>query len=206
MYPVLPPDRAGRTGPGTIPETRTMTIHPTSPPLLSILIPTLPERQDSFSRLTRKLRAQIDATESGDRVEILDFLDSREHTIGAKRNWLLDRARGEFVAFVDDDDDVSERYVDLIRHAIEDHPEIDCVGIKGTISFRGRIERTFVHSIRFRDYRSRGDVPTPALSSQSHPSRDRPSVSVRGRQLLRGRRLGDDDVPRWGALRRVLRG
>ncbi len=133
-----------------------MTIHPTSPPLLSILIPTLPERQDSFSRLTRKLRAQIDATESGDRVEILDFLDSREHTIGAKRNWLLDRARGEFVAFVDDDDDVSERYVDLIRHAIEDHPEIDCVGIKGTISFRGRIERTFVHSIRFRDYRSRG--------------------------------------------------
>ena len=89
-------------------------------------------------------------------MEILDFLDSREHTIGAKRNWLLDRARGEFVAFVDDDDDVSERYVDLIRHAIEDHPEIDCVGIKGTISFRGRIERTFVHSIRFRDYRSRG--------------------------------------------------
>lgn len=133
-----------------------MTIHQAPQPLLSILIPTLPVRRDSFARLTRKLRGQVEASCWDGRVEILDFLDDREHTIGAKRNWLLERARGEFVAFVDDDDDVSDRYVDLICRAVRDNPDIDCVGIKGTISFRGRVERTFIHSIRCRDYRHRG--------------------------------------------------
>jgi glycosyltransferase involved in cell wall biosynthesis len=121
--------------------------------LLSVLIPTLRSRQQSFAALTAKLQGQIAASDLHDQVEIVHFRDDREHSVGAKRNWLLDNARGEFVVFVDDDDDVSDQYVPLICRTLREHPEIDCVGITGTILFRGSHARTFVHSLRYKGYR-----------------------------------------------------
>lgn len=126
------------------------------PPLLSVLIPTLASRQKSFAALTAKLRDQIAAGSLEGQVEIVPLLDDGGLTVGAKRNRLLDSARGEFVAFVDDDDDVSDRYLPLICEAIRRHPGIDCVGITGTIFFRGSHPRTFIHSLRYRDYRHEG--------------------------------------------------
>ena len=35
-------------------------------------------------------------------------------TIGEKRNWLLEQAKGEYVVFVDDDDLVTNNYVQSI--------------------------------------------------------------------------------------------
>jgi glycosyltransferase involved in cell wall biosynthesis len=124
--------------------------------MLSILIPTLASRRRQFEELTRKLREQIEASPFRNQVEVIHLLDDREHTVGAKRNWLLDQARGEFVAFVDDDDEVSDRYVMLVCGAIQEHPDIDCVGVRGIISFRGRGARTFVHSLQYRRYCRQG--------------------------------------------------
>jgi len=39
-------------------------------------------------------------------------------TIGAKRNQLLHRAKGDYVAFVDDDDLVSSDYVNKVLSAV----------------------------------------------------------------------------------------
>ena len=95
--------------------------------------------------MTAKVRVQIDNASLNEQVEIVHFLDDRRHTIGAKRNWLLDRARGQFVVFIDDDDDVNDRYVSLICRTLKEHPCIDCVGIKGTIaSEEGRNGRSFI--------------------------------------------------------------
>jgi hypothetical protein len=53
---------------------------------------------------------------------------------------------------VDDDDWVSADYVDRIREAILRRPDIDCIGIRGLITFRGKHPCEFVHSVRYQDY------------------------------------------------------
>ena len=94
---------------------------------ISILIPTLTEREVAYQRLRWNLDRQI--TEHGleQRVEILTYLDNRENSIGFKRNDLVRRATGKFVAFIDDDDDVSPQYVSLIHQTILDNPDINCI-------------------------------------------------------------------------------
>jgi hypothetical protein len=89
---------------------------------------------------------------------MLHFLDNREHSIGHKRNSLLQQACGDFVVFVDDDDDVSADYVALICRAICERPGVDCIGIKGVITFQGRQAHPFVQSIHHKHWRKVGRV------------------------------------------------
>jgi glycosyltransferase involved in cell wall biosynthesis len=126
--------------------------------LFSILIPTLQERRASFTRLYEKLRAQIVQADVEDAVEIVTRCDNREHALGAKRNALMRDARGEFIAFVDDDDDVADQYVALICRALREHSTIDCLGITGIVYFRGTHPHRFVYSRRYDHYFSRGGV------------------------------------------------
>lgn len=84
-------------------------------PKLSILTPTIPGREKQLALLTDRLAAQI-----GDSpVEHLALCDNRARSIGGKRQALLDIARGEYIAFVDDDDTVAEGYVSSLLAAIE---------------------------------------------------------------------------------------
>ena len=59
------------------------------------------------------------------------------------------------MAFIDDDDEVSERYIELICDALGRRPEVDCLGIRGVITFRGSHPCEFVHSVRYSDMFSR---------------------------------------------------
>lgn len=124
---------------------------------LSILIATLESRRPSFERLARKLERQSGAQDAAGQVEILSDSDDGREPIGRKRNRLLQRALGEFVVFVDDDDDVHDDYVGLILTAIGADPELDSIGIEGRITFRGRRSERFVMSNRFREYAWTGD-------------------------------------------------
>ena len=123
--------------------------------LLSVLIATLEPRRHLFARLYDQLACQL-AGGLEDEVEVLYLRDNGERPIGWKRNELMERARGEFVAFVDDDDRVSGDYVRLVCNAIRCHPDIDCIGISGVIAFRGNHPRQFIRSIRHADYRRLG--------------------------------------------------
>lgn len=81
---------------------------------LSILTPTIPERSAQVSALCAKIAEQS----TGAQVEHLVLCDNRTRTIGAKRQALVDIARGDYFSFVDDDDDISPDYVASILTAI----------------------------------------------------------------------------------------
>lgn len=91
----------------------------------------MPSRRKTFGRLLNALDSQVPMRGG---VEVL-WDDSMDYNIGVKRNKLLERALGEYVAFVDDDDTVDVRYVAKILEAIKTKP--DCVGISGVITTNG---------------------------------------------------------------------
>ncbi len=126
--------------------------------ILSILIPTIQSRQKQFQELHKELDRQISEDSLFKEVEVIHFLDNKKYSIGYKRNKLINESKGKFVVFVDDDDGVSDDYVRLIYRAIKDNLDIDCIGIKGLITFRKRMPRTFVHSLQYKEYFSKGKI------------------------------------------------
>ena len=116
---------------------------------LSILICSLKNRTEQLAKLVDKLKAQ-----STPDVEIISNIDNGELTVGRKRNQLVAKATGEYVSFVDDDDDVSDDYVPSILKAIESGP--DCVGIIGLIKLSAGAAE-FYHSIQFQGWYTASD-------------------------------------------------
>jgi glycosyltransferase involved in cell wall biosynthesis len=57
-------------------------------------------------------------------VEHLILSDNRARSIGEKRQSLVDIANGEYIAFCDDDDDVSDNYVFELLQAIETKADV----------------------------------------------------------------------------------
>ena len=90
-------------------------------PLFSILTPSVPERINSHLKpLLEKIEKQI-----GDkRVEHVILLDNKKRSIGMKREALVEIAKGKYMAFVDDDDDISDDYVSSILEAIKTNPDV----------------------------------------------------------------------------------
>lgn len=87
-------------------------------PKLSILIPSLTKRAAMLDRLVTSLQAQVNALLDPTQVEILTLVDNRELSIGAKRNKLLQMAKGAYTVFIDDDDRVWADYVCSILDAM----------------------------------------------------------------------------------------
>jgi len=118
---------------------------------LSILICSLYSRAEKLNRLLAKLNPQLNAE-----VEVLVKSDHGEMIIGQKRNKLLSEATGEYIAFIDDDDLVSDDYVAKILSAIQTSP--DCVGMQGVITFQGQCPRIFIHSTKYDSWFEQNDV------------------------------------------------
>lgn len=85
--------------------------------LWSILIASIPERYHLAQGLLYSLLEGQSVARMPD-VELLYFMDNRRRPVGAKRNALLDAARGEYISFIDDDDEVAADYVRQIHDAI----------------------------------------------------------------------------------------
>lgn len=98
--------------------------------ILSILIATLPDRAHHLQNMMNQLNAQF-----CDGVEIL--VDNRPRSIptGMKRNDLIQRATGQYVCFIDDDDEISNTYVSDILEAAKSNP--DCITFEGWMTTNG---------------------------------------------------------------------
>jgi len=100
-----------------------------TPPLLSILTPSIPSRIQLLSALSAEIEGQRNALANPAEVEHIAFLDTRgARSIGQKRDDLVQLAQGHFVAFVDDDDRIEPAYVSALTDAIRNaHDEVDVV-------------------------------------------------------------------------------
>ncbi len=116
---------------------------------LSILICTLKKRKRLLDRLLKVLEPQMVNS-----VEILIEEDEGKMSVGEKRNVLLKKAQGDYIAFIDDDDLVSINYVAKILWAVQTNP--DCCSLKGLL-IREKDYFEFFHSLEHRKWYRKGD-------------------------------------------------
>lgn len=139
--------------------------------ILSILIPTLPDRGRSCARLVRMLSEQA----LGKPVGILT-----DETVGAttgwKRNRLLDRAQGAYVCFIDDDDLVADDYVDRVLSGCAQGA--DCCTLDGVMITDKRPPRAFRHRLEYATWR---ETPQGFERSPNHLNAVRRDLACRAR-------------------------
>ena len=103
---------------------------------LSVLIPTVPQREQMFNELLHHLTNQWQNIE-GNEIEIISHKgEVGTITTGEKRNELLKQAKGEYVWFIDDDDWVSDTALMDIMEGIQYNP--DSFAINGMWSENGQ--------------------------------------------------------------------
>lgn len=100
--------------------------------ILSILIPTIPERVDMFTRLFNELHRQLEYIQtfhpSLGHIEIL--VDERKRfleggpSIGEKRGDLVRRAEGRYLCFLDDDESISPEYLETLARLCQSNVDV----------------------------------------------------------------------------------
>lgn len=98
--------------------------------LLSVLIPSIPSRLPSLTRLLSVLEAQTHP-----RVEVLVLLDNKRRQLGLKRNCLMDQAQGKFLCHIDDDDCVADNFVATLLPECE--YDVDLIAYDADASLNG---------------------------------------------------------------------
>ena len=96
-------------------------------------------------------------------------------TIGEKRNFLLENAPGEYVAFIDDDDMISDNYIDLLLEGI--NKDVDCCSLLGEYSVDGKLDGLFEHSIKYEKWVTVGDAPIKYLRYPNHLNAIKSSIA-----------------------------
>lgn len=133
-------------------------------PLLSILIPTTPDRLKDVSKLLECIRQQantskvdkfevkgITATRYWDllsEVEVLVFEDAKIMTIGEKRELLYKHAKGIYSWQIDSDDSISQNAIQLILEAIKSNSEVDCITFEENCKMNGKYYKSN-HSLEY---------------------------------------------------------
>lgn len=111
---------------------------------LSILICTIEGREDKFETLLTSIKKQMLLDYVG-KVELLKKIDNKEISVGEKRQYLLNRAEGDYIVYIDDDDAVADDYISSILKAIEQNP--DCIGFKIECNMEGTKHKAIASNI-----------------------------------------------------------
>lgn len=124
--------------------------------LWSILIAAITERFHSVQPLLYSL-LELQSVARRPDIELLYLLDNKRRTVGSKRNALLDAALGEYISFIDDDDEVASNYVQKIVAAIAEGrkatPVVDviCFPQRATLAPSGVIHECSYSLAHWRD-------------------------------------------------------
>ena len=123
-----------------------------SPAKWSILILTQPTRVEFLKCLLAVLLPQVQAAEG---VELIVSMCDPKLTLGANREQMRQKAEGEYLCFVDDDDLVPENYVERILPLLDG---VDYIGFQLHQSIDGEQIGTSSHSLRHSNW---NDAPGP---------------------------------------------
>ena len=129
-----------------------------SKPLLSILIPTVVDRDAQYKILKRKIYEQTYANHDWltEIVEILSLSDNKEMTIGEKRERLYKKAIGDFSWQIDDDDSIADDAISLILQAIKENPGVDCITFRENCMMNGKYKSSN-HSLVYEKWQDNFD-------------------------------------------------
>ena len=106
----------------------------------SILIPTLVERSDKLTQLLTSIHEKRQRICPTLKIEFCISCDNREKSVGLKREELLKGAKGKYMSFVDDDDDLTDAYFEDALACIQRGFHV--CRLRGQMS-----QYTFAHSI-----------------------------------------------------------
>ena len=124
-------------------------------PLLSVMVPTTPDRCSQFSLLWDELNKQAD----GLPVELF-FDDEDKHlSIGLKRDRMYKKANGLFSVQWDSDDWIKNDGIRLIIDAIRSNPEVDCITYYEAVTIDG-IRSDSCFSLQYFDWHENPTYPT----------------------------------------------
>lgn len=110
--------------------------------ILSILICTMPKRAIYLDRLLKVLNLQV----TND-VEIIIESDVGKIPTGQKRNILKKKAKGKYIVYVDDDDMVSNDYVNEILNAAKKNPDV--ITFEGFMTTDSKQRRKFILGLEY---------------------------------------------------------
>jgi hypothetical protein len=143
-----------------------------SNPLLSILIPTTPDREMELGYLIWSIKKQsgmaskevkilydwcvlhyISFLDIGFPIEIMIANDDKEISIGEKRERLYNIATGVYSWQIDSDDDIADNAIELILEAIKQEP--DCITFQEHCMING-VHLKSNHSLDYGDWEGDG--------------------------------------------------
>lgn len=115
---------------------------------ISILIPTLRQREHLFAEVLAEIQRQVRETPEI-RAEVLWESDTGELTLGQKRNVLMDRCSGKYHCFIDDDDVLAPDYLKSFVPMIQSKQDYDCASFVGAHYYKGKFNKLFHHSMDY---------------------------------------------------------
>lgn len=120
----------------------------------SVLIPTMTGRDATLQRLLTSIHEKAKRLAPDMTYEICLAFDNRETSVGAKRHSLLQGANGKYMSFIDDDDEITDAYIEDLWATIQG--EYHVMRLQGQMS-----EYTFIHStaIKLNSYAATQDEP-----------------------------------------------
>lgn len=122
--------------------------------LLSILIPTTPDRKEQFESLRRELNKQRMDGGFMNEIEIIPYEDNKIISVGKKRDELYKMARGIYSVMWDSDDWIHSNGLQLIMEAVKKDP--DCITYKEFCTIDG-IEYLSNFSLEYEDWEGDGN-------------------------------------------------
>jgi glycosyltransferase involved in cell wall biosynthesis len=119
--------------------------------LLTIAVCSLLERTETFlPKMVGQLKSQIDPFKND--VDLIIDIDNRNKSLGKKRDEIVNRAKGKYIVFVDDDDILSDDYISQLITAIKQN-DVDVISFIVDVSINGGAYTPCYYSIKYdKDY------------------------------------------------------
>lgn len=126
---------------------------------LSVLICTVPERVHLYDKLMERFASITPVQRKNEVLFMTDSSAKSVKSVGTKRQYLLEQAVGKWIVFFDDDDWPEDHYITSILDAIDNNPDIDCLGIRGYMTTDGGGRKTWCHRLGY-EIKGNGLFPT----------------------------------------------